>query len=192
MDQMFLKIFHLASPYLDTRENAEHTRIACEFAIRLLHEEGGDAHVVLPAVILHDVGWKSIPEELQITAFGPGKRDTALNRVHEREGARIADEILRAVEYPRLLTAEIIAIVSGHDSMQEAISLNDAIVKDSDKLWRYTEHGVSLGVKRYAMSRSQYVQRLRKKRQVWFLTRAAERIATEELQSRERGQDLKE
>ena len=85
-----------------------------------------------------------------------------------------------------------VTIVSGHDSMQEAISLNDAIVKDSDKLWRYTEHGVSLGVKRYAMSRSRYVQRLRKKLQVWFLTRAAERIATEELQSRERGQDLRE
>ena len=98
MDEIFLKIFDLSRPFLDTRENEEHTRIACDFAARLLHEEGGDPDVVFPAVILHDVGWKSIPEELQLTAFGPGDKDTELNRVHETEGARIAGEILRGGE----------------------------------------------------------------------------------------------
>jgi len=186
MDETFLKIFHLARPYLDTRGNEEHTRIAYEFASRLLHEEGGEPLVVLPAIILHDVGWKSIPEELQTTAFGPGQRDRALNRVHEQEGERIAGEILRAVNYPPPLIEEILAIVAGHDSIQEAISINDALVKDSDKLWRYSEHGLTLLAKRFGMSRSQYMQRLRTKLEVWFFTRTAERIAAEELQLRER------
>lgn len=185
MDETFLRIFGLARSYLDTRENEEHTRLACEFASRLLHEEGGDPNVVLPATILHDVGWKRIPEELQITAFGPGRRDKALNRVHEQEGVRIAADILTTVMYPAHLIEEIVEIVSGHDSMPKALSLNDAIVKDSDKLWRYTEHGVSLGMQRFAMTRARYLKRLRTKLRVWFLTGAAKRIAKAELQLRE-------
>ena len=73
MDELFLRVFQVASPFLDTRENEEHTRIAYGFAARLLLVEGGDPQVALPAIILHDVGWKSIPEELQLTAFGPGE-----------------------------------------------------------------------------------------------------------------------
>lgn len=186
MDETFLKIYDLARSYLDTRENEEHTRLACEFATRLLHEEGGDPNVVLPATILHDVGWKRIPEDLQLTAFGPGRRDKALNRVHEEEGARITADILATVMYPAHLAEEIVAIVSGHDSMPKALSLNDAIVKDSDKLWRYTEHGVCLGIQRFAMTRPQYLKRLRTKLRVWFLTGAAKRIAKAELQLRDR------
>jgi len=191
MDETFRKIFDLARPFLDTRDNEKHTRIAREFAVRLLSEEGGDRSVVVPAVILHDVGWKSVPEELQITAFGPGDKDMELNRVHELEGARIAAEILEAVNYPPELIAEITTIVLGHDSRQQAISVNDAIVKDSDKLWRYSEHGVSLGVRRFGMSRPQYLDRLRKNLEVWLLTRTAKTIAREELQLREPGPKLK-
>jgi len=191
MDETFRKIFDLARPFLDTRDNEKHTRIAREFAVRLLSEEGGDRSVVVPAVILHDVGWKSVPEELQITAFGPGDKDMELNRVHELEGARIAAEILEAVNYPPELIAEITTIVLGHDSRQQAISVNDAIVKDSDKLWRYSEHGVSLGVQRFGMSRPQYLDRLRKNLEVWLLTRTAKTIAREELQLREPGPKLK-
>ena len=192
MNDTFLKICDLARPFLDTRENEEHTRIAYDFASRLLVREGGDPRVVIPAIILHDVGWKSIPEDLQLTAFGPGNRDKALNRIHEQEGARIARDILEAVEYPRHLIEEITTIVLGHDSMQHAISVNDAIVKDADKLWRYSEHGVILGIKRFAMTRLQYLERLRTHLEGWLLTETGKTVAGEELRSRERGVGLKE
>jgi hypothetical protein len=192
MNDTFLKICDLARPFLDTRENEEHTRIACGFASRLLAKESGDPHVVIPAVILHDVGWKSIPEDLQLTAFGPGQKDKALNRIHEQEGARMARDILEAVEYPPDLIKEITAIILGHDSRQQAISVNDAIVKDADKLWRYSEHGVSLGVERFAMTRLQYLERLRTNLEGWLLTETGKTVAREELQSRERGLGLKE
>ena len=185
MDETFLKIFDLARPFLDTRENEEHTRIAYDFAARLLDEERGDPDVVFPAVILHDVGWKSIPEQLQITAYGPGNKDRDLNRVHEREGARIAGEILEKVNYPRHLIVEITAIVLGHDSRQESISVNDAIVKDSDKLWRYSEHGIRVLMDRFEMTLPQYLDRLRNNLENWMLTRTGARIAGEELRLRE-------
>lgn len=192
MDETFLKIFDLARPFLDTRENEEHTRIACDFAERLLLKECGDPDVVIPAIILHDVGWKSIPEELQLTAYGPGEKDRALNRIHEQEGAGVAEEILEAVNYPRHLIGEITGIVLGHDSRKEAISVNDAIVKDADKLWRYSEHGVSLGVKRFEMTFPQYLERLRTHLEGWLLTETGKRIAREELRARERSLESKE
>lgn len=192
MNETLLRIFDLARPYLSTRCNEEHTRIAYEFAVRLLREEGGDPDVVLPAIILHDVGWNSIPEELQLTAFGPYQKDTELNRVHEREGARIAGEILGRVNYPFHCVKEIVAIVLDHDSQHDAMSLNDAIVKDADKLWRFSRHGVIVNSGRFEMTVPNYLDHLRSKIDGWFLTQFAESMAREELGSRERELECKE
>ena len=185
MEQIFRNIFDLALPFLDTRENEEHTRIAYDFAVRLLHAEGGDPDVVLPAVLLHDVGWKSVPEDLQLTAFGPFANDKDLNRLHEREGARIAGEILEKVNYPPHLIQEITAIILGHDSTKEAISVNDAVVKDSDKLWRYSKHGHDTNFKRFAMTYQQYLDRLKNNLDGWLLTATGKSIAGELLRSLE-------
>ena len=89
------KIFEKAKPFLRTRKNLIHTQIALRYALRLLKEEGGDENVVIPATILHDVGWKAIPEDLQLTAFGPNPSNPQLVRVHEVEGAKIAKAILK-------------------------------------------------------------------------------------------------
>lgn len=93
--------------------------------------------MVLPAVILHDVGWHSVPEHLHLKAFGPGPTDCEINRIHEAEGAKLARQVLEEVGYNPDLLEEIVEIVGGHDSRREALALNDAIVKDSDKLWRF-------------------------------------------------------
>ena len=71
MKTIFQKIWQLAEPYLNTRKNNIHTKISTEFAYRLLEKEGGDQDIVIPAIILHDVGWKRVPENLQLKAFGP-------------------------------------------------------------------------------------------------------------------------
>ena len=158
----------------------------------MLHKEGGNPDVVIPAVILHDVGWKSVQEDLQLTAFGPGEKDKKLNRVHEREGAKIARRVLETVNYPSPLIGEIEEIVLGHDSRQEALSLNDAIVKDSDKLWRYSDHAFRVNVKRFGMTGPKYVERLRTKLEEWFLTPTAKGMAREEMRLRESSLKLNE
>ncbi|MFH1116847.1 MAG: HD domain-containing protein [Pseudomonadota bacterium] len=178
------ELFDLARPFLDTRENDKHTRIAFQFALRLLGEEAADPAVVLPAVIVHDVGWKCVPEDVQLTAFGPGLKDWNLNRVHEVEGARIASDLLKRAGYPQHVVEEIQEIVLGHDSRPEALSLNDAVVKDSDKLWRYSEHGFWLSIKRFDLTYEHQQHRLRNNMEEWFLTPTAKRFAREELELR--------
>ena len=111
------------------------------FAWQLLEAEGGDPDVVIPAVILHDVGWSRLTDDEQHRAFGPPPRDVAMNKLHEQQGAEIATEILRSVGYDPALTEEIAEIIRGHDNRREALSLNDALVKDADRLFRLTRRG---------------------------------------------------
>ena len=37
----------------------------------------------------------------------------------------------------RRVVEEVVAIIDGHDSRRHALSRNDELVKDADKLWRY-------------------------------------------------------
>jgi HD superfamily phosphodiesterase len=91
-EQFTQELFRLAEPYLETRDDLLHTRVAYQYAVYLLEKETGDKKIVEPAVILHDVGWSQLkPEEIKI-AFGAnakGEKAKKLNRIHEVEGKRL-------------------------------------------------------------------------------------------------------
>jgi HD superfamily phosphodiesterase len=180
MDRKYRQIFNLARPYLETRDNVIHTQVAYSFACRLLEAEGGDEAVVLPAIILHDTGWKSVPEELQSKAFGPGVRDLEINRIHEVEGSKIAREILEKIGYDPTLTDEITEIILGHDSRKEPISLNDAIVKDADKLWRFSAEAMKVDPIRFGVDPPVHIAWLKKRIEGWFITATGKKTAYHE------------
>ena len=152
MEEIYERIWELAKPLLNTRHNQRHTEIAYRAALRLLESEKGDEGIVIPAIILHDIGWIQVPEELQLIAFGPKARNMELNRVHEVEGVKLAREILEKVNYDPGKVDEILAIIDGHDSRREAISPSDKIAKDADKLCRFTHQGTSLNCQRYELT----------------------------------------
>jgi len=142
MNERDRKIFARALPYLDVRSNDEHTAYAYSFARALLGSHpAAREDIVLPAVLLHDVGWKSIPEDKMMRAFGPGAKFPELVRQHEAEGARLARQILTDLGLVDLPLVSIATIIDGHDTRKDALSLEDALVKDADKLWRFTAHG---------------------------------------------------
>ena len=180
----FEVIFELARPYLNTRKNDVHTEISLKFAQELVEREGGNEGIVIPAVILHDVGWKTVPPDLQIKAFGPGASSPELNRTHEVEGVRIAGEILRSLEYREKDIRKILKIIDGHDSRKEALFLEDRIVKDSDKLWRYTRTGFRIDIERFGETPGEGLSRLGTHLKEWFFTDSAKKLAEEELENR--------
>lgn len=181
---VYRKILELAEPYLETRQNLVHTAVAYRFVVHLLSEEGGETDVVVPAVLLHDVGWSAVPEELQLKAFGPGPIDEQIRRVHEVEGVKIAREILLQVKWDQAQAQEILQIIDGHDSRLEALSLNDAVVKDADKLFRFSQEGFAIDCQRFKLSFEDRVRQLRGLVDQWLFTEAARRMAREELQRR--------
>jgi hypothetical protein len=180
MEEIYGKIYELAQPYLDTRSNDLHTRIAYCFALKLLKAEGGDEKIVIPAVILHDVGWKAIPEDIHLAAFGPGRKDWEINRMHEVEGAKIAGELLHQIGYDKALVDRIVEIILGHDSRREAISHNDALVKDSDKLWRFSREAIQVDPPRFRVDAVTHVVWLGRHIDGWFLTKTGRKIALTE------------
>ena len=132
-----------ALPYLDTRSNDIHAFYSYRFAQRLvaLHDDA-EAEVVLPAVILHDIGWSTVPADKILESFGPNMRYPKLRRQHEVEGARLAREILDRCNHPPDLIDRIVAIIDGHDTRKESRSIDDSLVRDADLLWRYTLFGL--------------------------------------------------
>lgn len=137
------EIWDRALPYLDVRDNDAHSLYAYGLAAALLNAvPQARADVVLPAILLHDTGWKSVDPERILPAIAPGSRDSETVRRHETEGALIAARILADVGYPQADTARIVAIVDGHDTRRHTLNADDAVVKDADKLWRLTPHGL--------------------------------------------------
>jgi len=182
----YKRLWRLAQPYLRTRENQVHTRISAALALSLIEQEGGEQQIVIPAIILHDVGWKCVPEDVQLKAFGPNASAPDLNRTHEVEGVKIARDLLKQVSYDRSICCEILAIIDGHDSRSEALSLNDALVKDADKLWRYTPEGLAIDINRFGETFEEGLARLEDHLGSWFLTASGRNMAAELLHQRRR------
>ncbi len=143
MDSKYQTIWERAKPYLQTRSNDTHTGYCYYFAEQLCKSfSRANRDVVLPAILLHDVGWSIVPEDKQLQSFGPHMIYPELRRQHETEGARIAGEILQELNYDNAMISRIVDIINGHDTREKSLSIEDSLVKDADKLWRYTPFGL--------------------------------------------------
>jgi HD superfamily phosphodiesterase len=186
MKPIYQKIFERAKPFLRTRKNLIHTKIALRYAVKLLEKVKGDEEVVIPAILLHDVGWKVVPEHLQLTAFGPNRSNPQAARRHEVEGAKMARKILEGLHYSPRKVKEICRIIQGHDSRKRSISRSDRIVKDADKLFRYSRKGVAIDLNRFQIHQGDYLSYLERHIENWFFLSASRQLAREELPQRRR------
>ena len=178
MQNLFTKIYLASRPYWDTRFNDIHVPLAHEYARQLLiaYPEA-DAAVVIPAILMHDNGWKMLTPEQQAKSFGPNMSRADLRRQHELEGVRIADEILQEIAYDAQLSAEILQIIDGHDSREYALSLNDQLVKDADKLWRFSPTGLDIDHRRFGKELQAHALWTRDQIDDWLFTERAKEIA---------------
>ncbi len=174
----YAPVYELARPYLDTRDNDVHVQISFRFATQLVSAYPlANERVVLPAIILHDIGWKTVPEELQNSAFGPRMTRPDLQRQHEIEGARMAGDIIDELGNLADVRDEIVEIIEGHDTRVEALSLNDQLVKDADKLWRFSIEGTRIDSIRFEIPWHDYVGWLAREIDGWMFTEEGKRLA---------------
>lgn len=149
-------IWMRAAPLLTVRSNDAHSLYAYGLATALLEiYPEADPAVVLPAILLHDIGWSAVPAADVLSAIAPGAGRPELVLLHEKEGARLAREILTTVGYDDALVGRIVEIIDGHDSRLTVLSLEDAIVKDADKTWRLTPHGLDTVMDWFGLDREQ-------------------------------------
>jgi len=164
--------------------NEIHTREVIRFALKLLDSAGGNREIVIPAVILHDVGWSQVPEVKAIAMRLPDG-DPELIKIHEDQGAKIARKILEQLSEHIAKIEKIVEIIQGHDTRKHALSKNDKIVKDADKLSRYSKSCfISSHRRQQGLDSRTICDGLEKGIEKWFFLPYSRKIAAKELQSR--------
>lgn len=185
-----IPVWESAREFLDVRSNDEHTLFSYYWAKQLLNfYPDADEDVVLPAILMHDTGWKMIPIEKVLESFGPKMKYPELRRQHEVEGVAIAREKLTGLGYNDHLINAICDIIDGHDTTKEARSLNDSLVKDADKLWRFTRHGNETVQSWFDISLSEVLEILRNQLP-GFLTEEGKLLAVQMLEVAELKESL--
>lgn len=177
-------LFAIVRPYLTVRLNQEHTEISYAFACELQEKLGGDQQIIFPAIILHDAGWSALSPDLIQKAFGP-KGDPEINRIHEVEGKKIAAELLQQISLSEAARREICRIIESHDSGNNPRTLEEKIIKDADKLFRFSPRGFAIDVERFNVDAKIYWHYLDKIKEQWFFTPAGKEIAARELSKTE-------
>ena len=145
------KIWNKALPFQDTRKGETgHAEFVTYLALKLLDFHlNASREIVVPAAILHDIGWSQLTElerrlfyEESIdptTGQQVWKRYEPILRVrHQEQGTKLSEKILTEVGYSPKNTKEVLDIISKHDTREGFLNNNEGIVRDADKLWRYT------------------------------------------------------
>ncbi len=174
-----LALWEVAKAHLNVRNNDEHTQFSYYLAKELCRfYPSSDLEIVLPAIIFHDTGWSKIPKEKLFDAFGPNNKYPELTRQHEIESVTIAQEALPKLGFSSEQITDIVALIDGHDTTKNCRSLNDAIHKDADKLWRYTPHGNKIIGEWFGIPPSEVLKILEGFVLPTFLTEEGKRLAT--------------
>ena len=170
-------------PETRARSNDIHLPISLAYAERLcaVHPEA-DALVVRVTILLHDTGWGRVDEERILSeGFSGDWRKADIRYEHERQGCLIAEEVLPELGYDEAFVARVTAIIDGHDTRPEPRSLEDSLVRDADRLWRFDHTGIALAHGWFKLTPADYMDRLETEIIPELQTSAARRMAEADL-----------
>jgi HD superfamily phosphodiesterase len=171
-------------PESRTRSNDIHLPISLAYAERLCDAYPlANSLLVRVSILLHDTGWGRVDEDRIISeGFGKDWRKAAVRFEHERQGCLIAREVLPPLGYEEDFVEAVTTIIDGHDTRKEAKSLEDALVRDADRLWRFDHAGIALASGWFGMDPATYCDRLAAEIVPELLTEAAIAMATADLE----------
>lgn len=155
-------VWRKAEPYMRARKNDVHVPLSFGWAQQLLdHHPEADRDIVSLAILLHDIGWYSIDmEDIIEKGFGPNMMQSDVRFLHETESVRLCRPVLAATGWPEPVILAVCEIIDGHDTRPQPRHLNDRLVRDADKLWRFSVTGVSVACDWFKMTPRQYADRL--------------------------------
>jgi len=189
MKDIHERIWGLAWPYQDKRDDKGHAEITLNYAKKLVALENGNEDIVIPAIILHDIGWSKLSGQAIAILFDEKSTKEeifALRMQHQNESVRLASGILNDINYFQDMVKEILEIISEHDTREGFISKDEGLVRDADKLWRFSEVGFETDVRRFRCSRKSHCDRLNAELRSpkYIYSNSAMKMALEELKLR--------
>jgi hypothetical protein len=166
-----------------TRGNDIHLPISLAYAERLCRAyPDADAELVRVTTLLHDTGWAHVDESRIISeGFAGDWRKAAIRYEHELQGCHVARRVLPGLGYSPDFVERACEIIDGHDTRLVARSLEDALMRDADRLWRFDRAGIALASSWFAMDPATYTDRLATEIVPELITQAAVEMATADL-----------
>ncbi|WP_104175928.1 HD domain-containing protein [Arthrobacter sp. Y81] len=166
-----------------TRGNDIHLPISLAFAERLCRAyPEADAGLVRVATLLHDTGWAHVDESRIISeGFAGDWRKAAIRFEHEKQGCDVARRVLPGLGYSEEFIERVCEIIDGHDTRPVAQSLEDALMRDADRLWRFDQAGIALASSWFKMDPATYTDRLTAEIVPELITQAAHDMAAADL-----------
>lgn len=183
MKKIYLTMWRQAIPYLRKGKKKDfimHTKWVIKSMEMLLKKEKGDENLLMPAAILHDVGWSKIPLTLQ-KAIGGAKAKKAME-LHLKYCPPIIEKILNKIGYDKTKIKKIIDIVLAH-KFKSPRNINKRLLIDADTLSDAFKEPFYIDVKEYKITPKQlYNSRKGNK----FYTKTAKMIFESEFTKRKR------
>lgn len=176
-------------PESRARGNDFHLPLSVAYAHRLCEAyPQADRQLVLIATLLHDTGWAHVDEDRIISeGFRGDWRQADIRYEHEVQGCLVARRVLPDLGYSDEFVERVCAIIDGHDTRQEAHSLEDALMRDADRSWRFDRVGIALASGWFGQTPDYYTDRLENEIIPELITEAAIAMAHADL---DRSRDL--
>lgn len=176
-------------PETRARGNDFHLPLSVAYAHRLCEAyPQADRRLVLIATLLHDTGWAHVDEDRIISeGFRGDWRQADIRYEHEVQGCLVARRVLPDLGYSDEFVERVCAIIDGHDTRQEAHSLEDALMRDADRSWRFDRVGIALASGWFGQTPDYYTDRLENEIIPELITEAAIAMAHADL---DRSRDL--
>ena len=118
------EIWKTALHLQDKRDDSGHAETVTYFALNLLEHLEAERKIVIPAAILHDIGWSQLSqtERNLFKDSNMKKYEPILRARHQEEGMKISQQILKEVNYEPQHIPEIVEIISKHDTRKGFLS----------------------------------------------------------------------
>ncbi len=183
MKSKFKEIWKLAVPYLKKgkrKDSVVHTKGVIKAMEILLKQEKGDPDILIPAAILHDIGWSKVSVKLQMSNNKDEKIESL--KLHIKHAPLLIKEILTKIGYNDSQIKKVISIVVSH-KFQDPKNLDKRLLIDADTLSDAFKEQFWSDVKSYNNT-PKGLYEFRKKNK--FYTKIAKEIFNRELKERKR------
>ncbi len=140
MKEIYKVILEKALPYYEKGRDGDvgHVKWLFETVPIFVDESEVDFDILVPVVILHDVGYSRVPK-------GSNPLNLDIRKLHSEEGAKIAEDILNTLDYPQDKSNEIKRLILKHDNWAFGDSFADEpvlrIFNNFDFMWVASEKG---------------------------------------------------
>jgi len=181
MNKEYKKIWELAKPYLKKGKMKDfliHTKGVVKAMELLLKKEKGDGSLLMPAAILHDVGWAKVPLKLQKSR--EVEEEIQALKLHLEYAPATIKKILLKVKYNKGKTEKIIKIVLAH-KFKKPKNIEKRLLIDADSLSDVFKEQFYSDIREYNTT-PEKLYNFRKNNK--FFTETAKKIFDEELEER--------